>query len=339
MRTIEIGRSGVRASQVALGVMRMDALAPEQAAEVVRTVTERGVNFFDTADIYGFTAGANHASSAVFGRAWRDAGLRREDIVIQTKFGIVRDCDPVAGTSGTAGASAAAAEKHGPCYDFSAARLIASLDEELEALGTDYVDFVLLHRPDTLMEAEEVCEAFRTLHDAGKVRHFGVSNMGPWQVELLRSWLGDDPAYRLEANQLQFGLGHAQLVADGLMVDSIAAGTLPANHADGLLEYSRLRHMTIQAWSPMQSDSGQGPYVGNPSFPGLNDVLEEKAARYGTSADAIATAWILRHPAGIQAVLGSMTPARLNRMIDGADVELDRRDWWDLLAAAGHIVP
>ena len=222
MQQIEIGQSGVTASQVALGVMRMDALEPEAAADVVRTVAERGVNFFDTADIYGFSAGTNHASSAAFGRAWRDAGLKRDDIVIQTKFGIVRDDDPA-----TAGV-------HAPCYDFSAARLIASLDEELRALNTDYVDFVLLHRPDPLMEEEEVCEAFRTLHEAGKVRHFGVSNMNPWQVELLQSWLGDDPAFRLEANQLQFGLGHAQLVADGLMVNSVAAGQ-PCGRAAGIL--------------------------------------------------------------------------------------------------------
>lgn len=324
MKTIEIGRSGVRASQIALGVMRMDVLEPEVAAEVVRTVTGRGVNFFDTADIYGFGVRALHASSAAFGRAWHDAGLKREDIVIQTKFGIDYD---FADTS----------LDRPKQYNFSARHLVDSLDEELKALGTDCVDFALLHRPDTLMEAEEVVSALEALHKAGKVRHFGVSNMNPWQIELLRSWLGDEPAMRLEANQLQFGLIHAQMVADETLVNTTLDPV--ANHADGLLAYSRLRHMTIQAWSPFQSGTEYGPFVGNEHFPALNAELDRIAAAHGVSANAIATAWILRHPAGIQPVLGSMNPARLNEMIDGADVELSREEWYALYAAAGNLMP
>lgn len=180
MKSIEIGKSAVVASQAALGVMRMDALDADAAAEVVRTAAEHGVNFFDTADIYGFNVNHDHASSRVLGCAWKDAGLKREDIFLQTKFGINIDfSDPN--------------NVHATRYDFSAKHLITRLDEELEALGTDYVDFALLHRPDTLMEAEEIVEAFTTLHKAGKVRHFGVSNVNPWQAELLQSWLGDDP--------------------------------------------------------------------------------------------------------------------------------------------------
>ena len=159
MKSIEIGKSAVVASQAALGVMRMDALDADAAAEVVRTAAEHGVNFFDTADIYGFNVNHDHASSRVLGRAWKDAGLKREDIFLQTKFGINIDfSDPN--------------NVHATRYDFSAKHLITRLDEELEALGTDYVDFALLHRPDTLMEAEEIVEAFTTLHKAGKVRHF-----------------------------------------------------------------------------------------------------------------------------------------------------------------------
>ena len=207
------------------------------------------------------------------------------------------------------------------------------------ALGTDYVDFALLHRPDTLMEAEEIVEAFTTLHKAGKVRHFGVSNVSPWQAELLQSWLGDDPAMRLEANQLQFGLMHAQMVSDELMTNSGAEGMVVANHSDGLLSYSRLRHMTIQAWSPFQSGTEYGPFVGNEHFPELNKALDEKGAKHGVSANAIATAWVLRHPAKIQIVLGSMNPTRLGEMLDGADIDLDKQDWWDLYVAAGNLIP
>ena len=321
-----IGKSAVVASQAALGVMRMDALDADAAAEVVRTAAEHGVNFFDTADIYGFNVNHDHASSRVLGRAWKDAGLKREDIFLQTKFGINIDfSDPN--------------NVHATRYDFSAKHLITRLDEELEALGTDYVDFALLHRPDTLMEAEEIVEAFTTLHKAGKVRHFGVSNVNPWQAELLQSWLGDDPAMRLEANQLQFGLMHAQMVSDELMTNSGAEGMVVANHSDGLLSYSRLRHMTIQAWSPFQSGTEYGPFVGNEHFPELNKALDEKGAKYGVSANAIATAWVLRHPAKIQIVLGSMNPTRLGEMLDGADIDLDKQDWWDLYGAAGNLIP
>lgn len=326
MKSIEIGKSAVVASQAALGVMRMDALDADAAAEVVRTAAEHGVNFFDTADIYGFNVNHDHASSRVLGRAWKDAGLKREDIFLQTKFGINIDfSDPN--------------NVHATRYDFSAKHLITRLDEELEALGTDYVDFALLHRPDTLMEAEEIVEAFTTLHKAGKVRHFGVSNVNPWQAELLQSWLGDDPAMRLEANQLQFGLMHAQMVSDELMTNSGAEGMVVANHSDGLLSYSRLRHMTIQAWSPFQSGAEYGPFVGNEHFSELNKALDEKAAKYGVSANAIATAWVLRHPAKIQIVLGSMNPTRLGEMLDGADIDLDKQDWWDLYVAAGNLIP
>lgn len=326
MKSIEIGKSAVVASQAALGVMRMDALDADAAAEVVRTAAEHGVNFFDTADIYGFNVNHDHASSRVLGRAWKDAGLKREDIFLQTKFGINIDfSDPN--------------NVHATRYDFSAKHLITRLDEELEALGTDYVDFALLHRPDTLMEAEEIVEAFTTLHKAGKVRHFGVSNVNPWQAELLQSWLGDDPAMRLEASQLQFGLMHAQMVSDELMTNSGAEGMVVANHSDGLLSYSRLRHMTIQAWSPFQSGTEYGPFVGNEYFPELNKALDEKAAKYGVSANAIATAWVLRHPAKIQIVLGSMNPTRLGEMLDGADIDLDKQDWWDLYVAAGNLIP
>ena len=262
----------------------------------------------------------------MLGRAWQDAGLKREDIFLQTKFGINIDfSDPN--------------NVHATRYDFSAKHLITRLDEELEALGTDYVDFALLHRPDTLMEAEEIVEAFTTLHEAGKVRHFGVSNVNPWQMELLQSWLGSDPAMRLEANQLQFGLMHAQMVSDELMTNSGAEGMVVENHSDGLLSYSRLRHMTIQAWSPFQSGTEYGPFVGDEHFPELNKALDEKAAKYGVSANAIATAWVLRHPAKIQIVLGSMNPTRLGEMLDGADIDLDKQDWWDLYAAAGNLIP
>lgn len=318
MKTIEIGMSGVQASQAALGVMRMDGVAADTAAQVVRTAIDHGVNFFDTADIYGFSKHCMHGSSMAFGKALKAAGVRREDVIIQTKFGI----DIEYRSDGSV---------RGRGYDFSKNHLITMLDEELRALGTDHVDFALLHRPDSLFEPEEVAEAFDELQKAGKVLHFGVSNMGPWQVELLQSALRQ----HLEANQLQFGLGHARIVSDEVLVNSMQQGVTADNHSDGMLSYSRLRRITIQAWSPFHSEQG-GTYVGDAQFPELNAELNRLADKYGVTPNGIALAWISRHPANIQTLIGSMNPSRLEDILTGADVTLEREDWWSLYAAAGN---
>ncbi|MCH9276838.1 aldo/keto reductase [Bifidobacterium amazonense] len=317
MKTQEIGQSGMVASRLALGVMRIDALDETAATRTVAAAAESGIDYFDTADIYGFNAHALHASSRVFGQAWKNAGLERDRIFIQTKFGIDFGYDEQ-------GRGAA----HG--YDFSAKHLLDALDGELEALQTDYVDAVLLHRIDTLFELDEVAEAFDKLESSGKVRHFGVSNMGPWQIELLQSGLKQ----KLEINQLQFGLMHTQMLDAEIhfnMADDAAA-----DRTGGILPYSRLKHMTIQAWCPFQSNTEFGPFVGNAHFPELNAELERLAAKYESTPNGIAVAWMLRHPAGIQPLLGSMNPDRIRDMAAGADVELDRRDWWSLYQAAGN---
>ena len=228
MKTQEIGQSGMIASRVAMGVMRMDALDAADAARTVAVAHDSGIDYFDTADIYGFHDHAAHASSKRFGQAWKDAGLDRSTIFIQTKFGI--DYSFGENDGGANG------------YDFSAKHLIDALDHELEALQTDYVDAVLLHRIDTLFELNEVAEAFDALESSGKVRHFGVSNMGPWQIELLQSGLRQ----KLEINQLQFGLMHTQMLDAEIQFNM--ASDPAADRTGGILPYSRLKHMTIQAW-------------------------------------------------------------------------------------------
>ena len=227
------------ASRVALGVMRMDALDAADAARTVAVAHDSGIDYFDTADIYGFHDHAAHASSKRFGQAWKDAGLDRSTIFIQTKFGI--DYSFGENDGGANG------------YDFSAKHLIDALDHELEALQTDYVDAVLLHRIDTLFELNEVAEAFDALESSGKVRHFGVSNMGPWQIELLQSGLRQ----KLEINQLQFGLMHTQMLDAEIQFNM--ASDPAADRTGGILPYSRLKHMTIQAWCPFQSGTEYGP--------------------------------------------------------------------------------
>ena len=306
MKYAQLGASGVQASRVALGVMRISEKSPEEAVKIITTAMDCGINFFDTADVYG--AGK---SSQVLGRALKDAGIARDKVILQTKFGIVA----------------------GKRYDFSKKHLLEALDFELNNLGVDYVDFALLHRPDTLVELDQVAEAFNELQNAGKVRHFGVSNVNPWQAELLQSAVDQ----KLEVNQLQFGLGHTGMVEQEFHVNMSDASSV--DHDGGIIAYSRLKKMTIQAWSPFQYGFFEGVFVDNPKFPELNAKLEELAKKYDSTKNGIATAWILRHPAQMQVILGSMNPTRIQQMAAGAEVTLEAQDWYDLYFAAGNDLP
>lgn len=306
MKFAELGTSGVQASRVALGVMRIGEKSPEEAVKIITTAMGCGINFFDTADVYG-----GGKSSQVLGRALKDAGVARDQVIVQTKFGIVA----------------------GKRYDFSKKHLLEALDFELNNLGVDYVDFALLHRPDTLVELDQVAEAFNELQNAGKVRHFGVSNVNPWQAELLQSAVDQ----KLEVNQLQFGLGHTGMVEQEFHVNMSDASSV--DHDGGIIAYSRLKKMTIQAWSPFQYGFFEGVFVDNPKFPELNAKLEELAQKYDSTKNGIATAWILRHPAQMQVILGSMNPTRIQQMAAGADVTLEAQDWYDLYFAAGNDLP
>jgi predicted oxidoreductase len=312
MRYAPLGTSGINASRVALGVMRIAEKSGEEAAQIVQTALDAGINFFDTADGY-----AGGQSSQRFGTAIKDCHVERESIYIQTKFGIYRNPDSGDITR----------------YDFSKDHLIKALDGELERLQTDYVDFALLHRPDTLVELDQLAEAFNELQNSGKVRHFGVSNVNPMQVELLQSAVDQ----KLEVNQLQFGLGHTGMVQQEFHVNMVDAPSL--DHDGGLISYSRLKHMTIQAWSPFQYGFFEGVFLGNPKFPELNKELDRIAQQHEVSSSAIAVAWILRHPALMQVLLGSMTPSRLSDMAAGADIELSAQEWYGLYIAAGNDLP
>ncbi|KFI45164.1 Predicted oxidoreductase [Bifidobacterium bohemicum] len=311
MKYSELGSSGVDASRVALGVMRLDGKGRDEAQNIVRTALDGGVNFFDTADCY-----SDGESSRRLGQALQDLKVDRQSIFVQTKFGIYK---------GDNGAITR--------YNFSKDHLIASLDRELENLQTDYVDFVLLHRPDTLVEFDELAEAFNELQNSGRVRHFGVSNMNPMQVEMLQSAVGQ----KLEVNQLQFGLGHTGMVQQEIHVNMADAASV--DHDGGLISYSRLKGMTIQAWSPFQFGFFEGVFIDNPKFPALNEAMQRVADKYGVTKNAIAVAWILRHPARMQVLLGSMTPSRLKEMMAGADVEISAQEWYDLYVAAGNDLP
>lgn len=306
MKTINLGNSGILASEIGLGCMRMNALTPAEVERVIKTSMEAGINFFDHADIYG--AGA---SEEIFAKAITLTPSLRENIILQTKCGIIP----------------------GKMYDFSKEHILSSVDKSLQRLHTDYVDTFLLHRPDALMEPDEVAEAFSILQQQGKVRHFGVSNHTPMQMELLSKSLDT----KLIINQLQFGVMHTGMIDSGLMMNMKLDGGI--NRDGEILDYCRLKDITIQAWSPFQYGFFEGVFLDNPKFPEVNKVINELAEQYNVSNTAIATAWILRHPAKIQTIVGTMTPARIEAITKASSVCLTREEWYRIYLAAGNMLP
>ncbi|GAY72170.1 aldo/keto reductase [Lentilactobacillus kosonis] len=317
MKTIKLGNTDFEVSQIALGIMRMAGMETNKAADAINAAVDAGINYIDSADIYG-----DGQSETKFKEALKQSKVNRDDLFIQSKGGII--LDPERSHDGLV---------FGARYDFSKQHIIDSVDGILSRLGIDYLDSFLLHRPDPLMEEADVAGAFDTLQREGKVRHFGVSNFNPQQVELVQSWVSQ----RLTINQLQFNVVHSGMVTSGMHTNMIDDGSI--DHDGGILEYSRRKHMTIQAWSPFNYGLFDGMYINDPKYPELNDKLQELAEKYGVSKNAIATAWIVRHPAHIQVLLGTMNPEHITDSAKGADIELTNQEWYDLYFAAGNYLP
>ena len=296
------------ASTIVLGCMRMPALSAEDAAGMIRTAWEEGVNFFDHATIYG-----RGEAERRFGEAFPATGLRREDVIIQSKCGLHPERRE---------------------FDWSKADILESVDGSLERLKTDYLDALLLHRPDLLFEPEEVAEAFDALEKSGKVRFFGVSNVTPGQLMLLKKYVRQP----LVINQLQFSLDQSQLIDAGLYLNNLTTDR-SCDRDNGVLDYCRLNGITIQAWSPLQFGMFKGCFVDHPDFPELNRVLGELGEQYGVTRAAVAIAWILRHPAHMQAIAGTMNPAHLRELSAATGVRLTHREWYRLYLAAGKFLP
>ena len=307
MKNINIGNGKVQGSEIALGCMRMGALNKDEAEKVIKTSLEEGINFFDHADIY-----AGGKSEEIFSEAINLTSDLREKIILQTKCGIVP----------------------GKMFDFSKEHILNSVDGSLKRLKTDYIDTLLLHRPDTLMEPEEVAEAFSELKESGKVKHFGVSNQNPMQIELLNKYLGDNS---IIINQLQFSIMHTGMIDSGINVNMKVANSIDRDGS--ILEYCRLKDITIQAWSPYQYGFFEGVFLGNEKFPELNDAIDELAEKKGVTNTAIATAWILRHPAKIQTVVGSMNSSRIKDICKASRIDLTREEWYKIYLAAGNKLP
>lgn len=306
MRTIELGKSGLQVPVVAVGCMRLKELAEKEAEKYIFSAMEMGAFFFDHADVYG-----DGACEELFARAVNMSPALREKMLLQSKCGIVK----------------------GKMFDFSYAHILDSVDGILKRLRTDYLDVLLLHRPDALVEPEEVAEAFTYLQNAGKVRHFGVSNQNPAQIQLLRKFV-DQP---LVANQLQLSIAFTPMITAGLHVNMLDDAAV--NRDGGIVDFCRLHDITVQAWSPFQYGFFEGVFIDSPKYPELNAKLTELAGKYSVTPTTIAVAWLLRHPARMQAVIGSMKVERLRECVKAADITLTREEWYALYLAAGNILP
>ncbi len=295
-----------RASRIAQGCMRIDRMDFQQTDTLIRTDLECGINFFDHADIYG----GNGLCEQKFGDVLRADPSLRDQMLIQTKCAI-----------------------HDGIYDFSKEHIIASAEASLKRLGTDVIDCLLLHRPDALWEPDEVAEAFDQLHQQGKVRYFGVSNHNSMQLQLLQQYVKE----QLMVNQLQFSLTNTTMLDASLNVNMENDAAVCR---DGyVLDYCRLKGITIQAWSPLQFGFFGGTFLGNPAFPELNSVLHELAQAYSVTETGLAIAWILRHPARMQPVIGTVNLQRIRDICDASNVLLSRAEWYRLYCAAGNTLP
>jgi predicted oxidoreductase len=305
MRTIPLGKSELQVPVIAVGCMRIQKLNQTEAEKFIKTALELSANFFDHADVYG-----NGACEELFAKAIGMTPALREQMILQSKVGIRPNM-----------------------FDFSREHILEGVNGSLKRLQTEYLDILLLHRPDALVEPEEVAEAFDILHSAGKVRYFGVSNQKPMQIELLCKYLHQE----IQCNQLQLSIPHSQMISNGIYVNMENEGAIDRDGS--ILDYCRLHQITIQPWSPFQYGFFEGVFLDNPKFPELNRVINRIAGAHGISNTTIAIAWLLRHPAKMQPVTGTMNINRLKDCVKAADVILSREEWYEIFIAAGNKLP
>lgn len=307
MKKINLGVSDLEVPNIAVGFWRLNRKTDlKTAEEFIKTALENGANFFDHADIYG-----GGEAEKIFSEAIGMNDTLREKMFIQTKCGIVP----------------------GVSFDFSKKHILDSVDGSLKRLNTDYIDVLLLHRPDTLFEPEEVCEAFDILKSNGKVRNFGVSNENIWQMEYLRCNLN----VPLVANQMQLSIAHCPMIKAGLNVNMYNESSV--DRGAGIIEYCRMNKITMQAWSPFQHGFAAGTFIDNPDYAELNKKLDEIAEKYAVSKTTIVMAWLLSHPAKIQPITGTLKKERLVECLKASEIQLTREEWYAIYMSAGNILP
>ena len=305
MRTLKLGGSTLDVPVIAVGCMRIDSLDRQDAERFVHTALDQGANFFEHADIYG-----GGRCEEIFADAAGMNSTVREKVILQSKCGI-----------------------RPGMFDFSREHILASVDGSLKRLKTDYLDVLLLHRPDALVEPEEVAAAFDELERSGKVRHFGVSNQHPRQIDLLKKYVKQ----LLVANQLQLSITNATMITSGFNVNMENSAAI--NRDGGILDYCRLHDITIQPWSPFQFGFFEGVFLGSDKFPELNAKIAEVAQTYGVSDTTVVMAWLLRHPARMQPVTGTTNTGRLTDCCKASEVYLTREEWYAILLSAGNVLP
>ena len=308
MKTLDVVNGPKNVSRIILGCMRMPQISKEDAVRIIETAWESGINFFDHATCYG-----DGEAEERFGEAFPLPGIKREEVFIQSKCGLHFDRQE---------------------FDWSKEDILKSVDGILSRLKTDYLDSLLLHRPDLIYDPEEIAEAFDKLYNEGKVRHFGVSNVPPMQLELLKKYVKQPLVF----NQLQFSLDQTQLIDSTLYLNNLTTER-SIDRDNGILDYCRLNDITVQAWSPLQIGMFKGCFVDHPDYPELNAALKKIGDKYLVSKTAIAIAWILRHPAKMQAIAGTMNPSHLKDICDAYKVELTHKDWYELYLASGKFLP
>lgn len=308
MRYITLGQGDKELSEIVLGMMRIEDKSVKEVEELVETALSVGINAFDLADIYG-----RGRCEELLGLVLKNRQDLREEMWIQSKCGIRIE--------------------EFTYFDFSKNYIIKSVDGILQRLKIDHLDSLLLHRPDALMESDQVAEAFDLLYKQGKVRNFGVSNQNPMMMELLKK----DVKQPLAVNQLQLSAAFTPGFESGFhvnMEDSQAA------MRDGsIFEYCKLHDVVIQAWSVLQFGYFKGNFVGNEKFQALNQVLDRLAIKYGVTSSTIAISWILRYPAKMQAVVGTTNPNHLREVSQAANFSLTRKEWYEIYLAAGNNLP
>lgn len=305
MKYIKTFSENIEVSQVALGCMRIADMSASEAERYISEAVELGYNYFDHADIYG-----GGECERVFGSGLALNKSLRDKIIIQTKCGIRKEM-----------------------YDFSKEHILNSVDNSLKSLGVEKIDVLLLHRPDLLMEPEEVAEAFDYLYESGKVGAFGVSNHSSSQIELLKTAVKQD----IKINQMQLSITNATMISSGANVNLQNRDGI--NYDGYLRDYCRLNSITVQPWSPLQHGFISGTFLGNPDFEELNIKLRNLAEKYGTTDTGIAIAWLLRLPEKMQPVVGSINVTRLEEISKAADISLSREDWYDIYLTAGYKLP
>ena len=308
MKYISFGQEKRELSEIVLGMMRISDKSVKEVEELVETALSVGINAFDLADIYG-----GGRCEELLGQVLNNRPDLREKMWIQSKCGIRIE--------------------EFTYFDFSKDYILESVDGILQRLKVDYLDSLLLHRPDALMEADQVAEAFEILHKSGKVRDFGVSNQNPMMMELLRK----EVKQPLMINQLQLSAAFTPSFDAGFHVNM--EGDKAAVRDGSVFEYCKLNDMVIQAWSVLQFGYFKGNFVGNEQFQQLNQVLNRLALKYGVRPSAIAIAWVLRYPARMQAVVGTTNPKHLLEASKASNLTLTRKEWYEIYLAAGNDLP